>query len=134
MAFVLTSGEGVTASPLTISVACNKDFLGEGAALDLVAVLAGGELLVVGLVLAGHEGGSNPKSKKSRQCQSRPRVKRCRSARALENLLDGGSVEANISGEASDLAGNSLHAFLAGDDRAVDVIDALDNIVHGVDI
>lgn len=49
-------------------------------------------------------------------------------------LLDSGSVEANISSEATDLAGNPLHAFLASDDRAVDVIDALDNIVHGVDI
>ena len=34
--------------------------LSEGAALDLVAVLAGGELLVVGLVLAGDESFGKP--------------------------------------------------------------------------
>ncbi len=38
--------------------------LEDGAALDLVAVLAGGELLVVGLVLAGDEGSGEPKRQK----------------------------------------------------------------------
>ena len=38
--------------------------LEDGSALDLVAVLAGGELLVVGLVLAGDEGIGDPGKKK----------------------------------------------------------------------
>ena len=41
--------------------------LSEGAALDLVAVLAGGELLVVGLVLAGDESFGKPVKKKTSQ-------------------------------------------------------------------
>ena len=43
------------------------DDLSEGAALDLVAVLAGGELLVVGLVLAGDESFGKPVKKKTSQ-------------------------------------------------------------------
>ncbi len=35
-------------------------FLEDGSAPDLVAVLAGGELLEVGLVLAGDEGAGHP--------------------------------------------------------------------------
>ena len=39
----------------------NEENLSEGTALDLVAVLTAGELLVVGLVLAGHESFGHPK-------------------------------------------------------------------------
>ncbi len=41
--------------------------LGEAAALDLVAVRAGLELLVVGLVLGGHESRSDPAREKRRR-------------------------------------------------------------------
>ena len=51
------------------------------------------------------------------------------------SLLDGGGLsQTNISSKTSDLAGNSLHTFLAGHDCAVDIINAGDNIGHGVHI
>jgi len=82
--------------------------LSEGAALDLLAVLSALELLVVRLVLAGDESRSQ---------------------------LDGrGLSQTNISSKTSNLAGNSLHAFLASHDCAVDIIDTFDNIGHGVHI
>ena len=46
--------------------------LSEGAALDLVAVLAGGELLVVGLVLAGDESFGKPVKKKRAKLSTQP--------------------------------------------------------------
>lgn len=82
--------------------------LGEGAALDLVAVPAVGELLVVGLVLAGDESFGHPEG--------------------------GGLGQTNIRGKATNFASNPFHAFLAGHNSGVDVVDALDNIAHGVNI
>ena len=46
--------------------------------------------------------------------------------------LLGGLLDSHISGEASDLTGDSLHAGLALKDRGVDVVDAFDQVVHGV--
>lgn len=86
----------------------NEENLSEGTALDLVAVLTAGELLVVGLVLAGHESFGHPEG------------------RAL--------LKTNIGSETSDLASDSLHAFFALDNSGVDVIDTLDNIGHRIHI
>ena len=51
------------------------------------------------------------------------------------HLLDSGALlQTNIGSKTSNLTGNSLHAFLALNNCAIDVIDALDNIGHGVHI
>ena len=42
--------------------------------------------------------------------------------------------QTNISGETSDLAGNSFHTFFALNNSTVDVIDTFYNIGHGVNI
>jgi len=82
--------------------------LSEGAALDLLAVLSASELLVVGLVFAGHKSTSQ---------------------------FDSWALsQTNISGETSDLAGNSFHTFFALNNSTVDVIDTFYNIGHGVNI
>ena len=47
-------------------------------------------------------------------------------------LLPGGLLDSHISGEASDLTGDPLHASFALKNRGVDVVDALDQVVHGV--
>ena len=53
----------------------------------------------------------------------------------IEYLLDSGALlQTNIGSKTSNLTGNSLHAFLALNNCAIDVIDALDNIGHGVHI
>jgi hypothetical protein len=82
--------------------------LSKGATLDLVAVLSVGELLVVSLVLAGHESLGHSES------------------RALG--------QTNIGSKTTDFTGNSFHAFLALNNCGVDVIDTFDNIGHGVNI
>lgn len=82
--------------------------LSEGAAFDLLAVLSASELLVVGLVFAGHKSSSQ---------------------------FDSWALsQTNISGETSDLAGNSFHTFFALNNSTVDVIDTFYNIGHGVNI
>jgi hypothetical protein len=80
--------------------------LSEGAALDLVAVLAGGELLVVGLVLAGDE-----------------------SFGKLESRALG---QTNITSEGTDFTGDFLHALFALNNCGVDFIDTFNNIGPGV--
>ncbi len=40
----------------------------------------------------------------------------------------GGLLESDVVGEATDLAGDPLHALLALDDGAVDVVHALDHV------
>ena len=47
--------------------------------------------------------------------------------------LPGGLLDAHVSGEASDLAGDPLHAVLALDDGVVDVSHSLNKVVHRVD-
>ena len=47
--------------------------------------------------------------------------------------LPGGLLDAHVSGKASDLAGDPLHAGLALDDGVVDVAHTLNKVVHGVD-
>jgi len=80
--------------------------LSEGAALDLVAVLAGGELLVVGLVLAGDE-----------------------SFGKLESRALG---QTNIASKGTDFTGDFLHALFALNNCGVDFIDTFNNIGPGV--
>jgi len=77
---------------------------GESTALDLLAVASGVELLEVGLVLAGDEGIGEP----------------------------GGLPDSHISSHASNLASDPLHAGLALEDGVVDVVDALNHVVHWV--
>jgi len=72
-------------------------------ALDLVAVLALRELLEVRLVLGRHEG--------------------------VRHLGDSVVLEPDVLGEASDLAGDPLHALLALHHRHVDVVHALNHVV-----
>ena len=51
------------------------------------------------------------------------------------HLLDSGALlQTNIGGKTTNLTSNSLHALLALNNWAVDVIDTLDNIGHGVNI
>ena len=45
----------------------------------------------------------------------------------------GGLLEADVSGDASDLARDPLHALLALDDGSVDVVHPLDDVAQGVD-
>ena len=47
-------------------------------------------------------------------------------------LGEGVLLKADISGEATDLAGDPLHALLGLDDGEVDVVDALNDVGHGV--
>jgi len=82
------------------------DDLSEGAALDLVAVLSGNELLVVGLVFAGHESFGKLKS------------------RALG--------QTNIASKGTDFTGDFLHALFALNNCGVDFIDTFNNIGPGV--
>ncbi len=46
--------------------------------------------------------------------------------------VPGGLPDSHISSHASDLAGNPLHASLALEDGVVDVVDALNHVVHWV--
>lgn len=85
-----------------------KTSLGEGAALDLLAVLAALELLVVSLVLGRHE--------------------------SLSKLGHWALGQSNVLGKASNLASNPLHALFALDNGGVDVVDALSHVGHGVEI
>jgi len=78
----------------------------KAAALDLVAVDTGVELLEVGLVFAWDEGVGD---------------------------LDG-FPDSHVGGDSADLAGNAFHAALALDDGVVDVGDALKEGVGGVDL
>lgn len=48
--------------------------------------------------------------------------------------LPGGLLDAHVSGKASDLAGNPLHASLALDNGVVDVAHSLNKVVHRVDL
>lgn len=82
------------------------DDLSEGAALDLVAVLASDELLVVGLVLAGHE-----------------------SFGKLESRALG---QTNIASKGTDFTGNFLHALFALNNCGVDFVNTFNNIGPGV--
>ena len=47
--------------------------------------------------------------------------------------LPGGLLDAHVSSEAADLAGDPLHAVLALDDGVVDVSHSLNKVVHRVD-
>lgn len=76
--------------------------LSEGAALDLVAVLASGELIVVGLVFAGDESSGNLKS------------------RALG--------QTNITGKSADFTSDFLHALFALHNCGVDFVNTFNNI------
>jgi hypothetical protein len=82
------------------------DDLSEGAALDLVAVLSGNELLVVGLVFAGHESFGKLKS------------------RALG--------QTNIASKGTNFTGNFLHALFALNNCGVDFVNTFDNIGPGI--
>ena len=46
--------------------------------------------------------------------------------------VPGGLPDSHISSHASDLAGDPLHAGLALEDGVVDVVDALNHVVHWV--
>lgn len=78
----------------------------KASALDLLAFLASLELLVVRLVLARHEG--------------------------VGELC--GGFQSEVRSQSSDFASNPLQAFLTLDHRAVDIVDALNNIDHGAHI
>lgn len=91
---------------LGVFVAWATALEGEATALDLVAVGSGVELLEVLLVLAGDEGIGKP----------------------------GSLSDANISGEATDLAGDPLHAAFALKNGVVDIVDTLNQVVHWVNL
>lgn len=76
----------------------------EFATLDLLAVLAGGELLVVALVLAWDEWFS----------------------KGGESAF----LESEVSSKTTNFAGNSLHTFFRFDDGVVDIVDAFSDFVH----
>merc|ERR1719157_167568 len=76
--------------------------LSEGATLDLVAVLASGELIVVGLVFAGNKSSGKLKS------------------RALG--------QTNITGKSTDFTSDFLHALFALHNCGVDFVNTFNNI------
>merc|ERR1712008_446853 len=107
------SGSGITL-PLPKQTNCKEtsltassiNDLSEGAALDFVAILASGELLVVGLVFAGDESSGKLKS------------------RALG--------QTNITGKSTDFTSDFLHALSALHNCGVDFVNTFNNIGLGI--